>query len=440
MKRLASLAQATLVASAFCWTASAQLADWSGDRSFHDDVARASVLTLSEATTNPNGAHTSGAQVSRHNGQPADDPQPPTGVETELNEIRPGVAFKRELDRIADKTNIRFGIAYTMLFQQATGGPNDRTAGGGDIDLLAKWTLVGAKTKDTGILVFAGEERHQIGDQAPSALGGQIGTLNGTTNGFSERPLIVKELYWDQRFLDDRFRFAVGRIDPENLFGGHRLQSANLYFFNKAFSTNVTVVYPGASFAVAALLKPVPWFYIDGGLADANGKFTTVGIESFFEDGEFLSFIETGLTPTIDKLGTGRYRLAIWHIDSRDDANVPSDEGITLSMDQDFGKQLTAFLRIGYADGRVTKVRTSIQGGVGIKGVLGDQNMLGLAAAWSNPYSSSSRDETVFELFQRFQITETFQFTLGSELIVSPGNTTQDDVLGVFSARLRFSF
>lgn len=427
--------KAAIIAAVFCATASAQVARSSSGREFHDDVARASILTLSEATTPP-----TDVQASRHNGQPADDPQPPTGVETELNDIRPGVAFKRELDRIADKTNIRFGVAYTMLFQQATGGPNDRTAGGGDIDLLAKWTLIGAKTKDTGILVFAAEQRHQIGDQAPAALGGQIGTLNGTTNSFSERPFVVKELYWDQRFFDDRFRFAVGRIDPENLFGGHRLQSSNLYFFNKAFSTNVTVVYPGPSFAVAALVKPVPWLYVDGGIADANGKVTTVGIESFFEDGEFLSFIEAGLTPTIGKLGTGRYRVALWHIDSRDDTNVPSDEGITLSMDQDFGKSLIAFLRLGYSDGEVTKVRTSIQGGVGIKGVLGDENMLGLAAAWSNPYSSSSRDETVFEVFQRFQITEISQFTIGSELIISPGNTREDDVLGVFSARLRLSF
>src|SRR5262249_21452959 len=152
---------------------------------------------------------------------------PPTNVEQELSEMQPpGVWLKREFDKIYDDTHIRFGLANTLLFQQASGGPGDRSAAGGDVDFLARWTAIGAGTKDTGVLVFASEYRYQIGDQPPSELGGQIGTLLGTTNGFGERPVVVKELYWDERFCEDRLRFAIGRIDPENLFGGHRLQSA----------------------------------------------------------------------------------------------------------------------------------------------------------------------------------------------------------------------
>jgi porin len=371
--------------------------------------------------------------------QSPDDPLPPTGVEQELEEMRPGAWLKKEFDRIAETTNIRFGIAHTMLFQQATAGPGNRTAASGDLDLLAKWTAIGAGTKDTGILVFAGEYRYQIGDQPPSELGGEIGTLLGTTNSFGERPLVVKELYWDQRFFEDRLRFAVGRIDPENLFGGHRLQSANAFFLNKAFSTNPTVTYPGPSLAIAGLVKPVPWLYIDGGIADANGKVTTVGIDSFFDEQEYLTFTESGFTPNVKGLGSGRYRVALWHIDERDDAGKPSDEGITLSFDQEIGKEILVFLRYGYSDGEVTGVRQSVQGGVAFTGVLFKDDMLGLAAGWSEPESESKRDETVFEIFHRFQITQTMQFTVGGELIINPGNTEDDDVLGVFNARLRIS-
>ena len=39
------------------------------------------------------------------------------------------------------------------------------------------------------------------------------------------------------------------------------------------------------------------------------------------------------------------------------------------------------FLRYGYSDAGVTGVRNSVQGGVGIKGVLGEEGMLGVAAA-----------------------------------------------------------
>jgi hypothetical protein len=85
-------------------------------------------------------------------------------------------------------------------------------------------------------------------------------------------------------------------------------------------------------------------------------------------------------------------------------------------------------------------VTDSVQGGVGIKDVLGKENMLGLAAAWSEPAEDGLRAEKVLEVFQRFQITETFQFTLGAEAIFDPSNAPDDEVVGVFSARLRVSF
>lgn len=372
--------------------------------------------------------------------QPPNDPRAPTVIDEELEQIRAGVAIKRKLDALAAKTNLRLGFANTLLFQQATGGPGHRQAGGGDLDILAKWTAVGAGTKDTGILALAAEYRYQIGSLTPSALGGQLGTLTPTTNGFSERPMVVKELYWDQRLFEDHFRFAVGRIDPENLFGAHRLQSANTFFLNKVFSSNPTVSYPGPGLAAAALLKPVEWFYIDGGITDANGSATTGNFEGFFDDAEFLAFGEAGFTPKIDGLGTGRYRVALWHIDSREAAGKPSDEGLTISCDQDIGDKFTVFLRFGHADGDVTNITDSVQGGVGIKGLLGTENMFGIAAAWSRPTAGDKRDEKVIEVFQRFQITEVVQFTIGVETIFDPSNAPDDDVLGVFSARLRISF
>lgn len=372
--------------------------------------------------------------------QTSRDPLPPTRVEEELAQIRPGLALKREFDRLAAEANIRLGIANTLLFQQATGGPGTRSAAGGDLDLLANWTAVGAGTKDTGILSFAAEYRYQIGSQAPSALVGEIGTLTPTTNGFGERPMVVKSVYWDQRLFEDTFRFAVGRIDPENLFGAHRLQSANTFFLNKVFSSNPAVSYPGPGMAAAAQFKPAEWFYLTTGLTDANGSATTSNFKGFFENHEYLTFGEAGFTPKIEGLGVGRYRVALWHLNAREKGDKPSDGGVTISCDQDIGEHWIVFLRYGHADGSATGISDSIQGGLGLKGTFGEENMLGLAAAWSRPTDDDKRDEKVVELFQRFQITETMQFTVGAEMIFDPSNAPDDDTLGVFSARLRLSF
>lgn len=368
------------------------------------------------------------------------DPRPPTGAEAELEQIRLGALLKKQADALEKATRLRLGAAYTMLFQQATGGPGRRSAASGDLDLLAKWTALGYGTKDTGIVALATEYRHQIGDQPPSDLGGQIGTLVPTTNGFGERPFVVKELYWDHRLFNDRARYAIGRIDPENIFGGHRLQSANTFFLYKAFSSNVTVAYPGPALAAAGVVRPTTWSYIGGGFADANGKATTAGFDTFFDENEYLTFGEAGLTPTFDGLGSGRYRLALWHIDAREEAGKPSDRGVTVAGDQELGERLIAFARYGHADGDVTGITDSVQGGVAIKGVLGEEHLLGLAGAWSRPSSDAKRDETAFEVFQRFQLTETFQLTVGAQLILDPGSAPDDDALGVFSVRARFAF
>lgn len=379
------------------------------------------------------------SEAAAHTVEPR-DPSPPTGIPQELDAIRPGVAIKRSLDEFAARTNLRLGLAHTLLFQQASGGTGDRTAAGGDLDLLARWTLIGAGTKDTGILSFAGEYRYQIGDQPPAELGAEIGTLNPTTNGFGERSPTVKEFYWDQRVLEDRLRFVVGRVDPENLFGGHRLQSANLYFLNKVFSSNTTIAFPGSGMAAGVQVKPAPWLYIDGGIADANGVTTQSNFEGFFEDGEFLYFTESALTPTIEGVGAGRYRVALWHISEREDAGVDADGGVTVSVDQDFGERWTAFVRYGHADGDATGITDSAQGGFGFKNLLHAGDMVGLALAWSKPKDDDEREEKVAEVFIRFQVTEVAQLTFGSELILDPGNAPGDDVLGVFSVRLRLSF
>lgn len=393
------------------------------------------------ASTTPDDAPGALVSLEPPDAQAPNDPAPPTGVEEELADIRPGLALKRKFDELAAKTNLRIGLAYTALFQQATGGQGYRRGAGGDFDFLARWTAIGAGTKDTGVLAFAAEQRQEFGHQTPSELGGQIGSLTPTTNGFNERVLTVKEFYWDQRLFEDRFRFVVGRLDPENLFGGHRLQSANTFFLNKAFSSNPTVSFPGSGMAAAAQVTPAPWFYARGGVNDANGETTSANFEGFFEDGEFLAFVEAGFTPTIENVGAGRYRVSLWQRDAKEEVFTrPRDRGVSFSFDQDIGEKWTVFLRFGFSDADVTRIKSSVQGGLGLKGVLGKDNLFGFAAAWSDPDAGALRDEKALEAFQRFQITETAQFTVGAEMIIDPSNAPGDDVVGVFSARLRLSF
>lgn len=381
--------------------------------------------------------------------------QPPTDTVQELDEIsqsqqgsvtipeaeRPLQFLSNQAQALEKATGLRLGLAYTMAVQQATGGMNQRIGAAGDLDLLAKWTLLGRGTKNYGQLVFAGEYRHQIGSRTPSDLGGQIGTLIGTTNGFSERTMVVKELYWVQRLFDDRLRFGVGRADPENLVGGHKLQSANTSFFNKAFSTNPTIAFPGSGLAAGVSVRPTDLLLFTVGATNANARTTTIGIEELLDEWELFSFAEAGLTPTLEGVGPGRYRVAVWHIDEREDAGKPEDQGISVILEQDIGGVWQVFARYGYSDAEVTGVRHLAETGVGIKGLLGSKdNLTGVATAIGVSPVEGKPDEKIIELFHRWQVTAQSQFTVGAQLIVDPANAPGDDVLGVFSARMRLAF
>lgn len=389
-------------------------------------------------------------------GEPLDDPNfsIPGHIEPDLDIIERdpsnwlGIPPDKEwLNYIRDplqKLDERYGVlltgAYTALFQQSI-GPDATAAAAGDFDLTVRWTPIGRGTPNTGSFYFTAENRHTLGAlEAPSTLGDTIGTLLGTTNGFSDRGWAVKDAYYAQRLFDDRLRVGLGRVDSENLVGNHLLQSANTSFLNQAFSKNVTIAFPGSGAGVAASLRPVKWFYLSGGATNAYGNTTTFTYKEL-DEWRFFEFVEIGYTPTIENVGESRYRVSIWHMDERERTDQPSDQGFSLIWDQTIGERITLFARYGYADGDALDVHQSAQAGGAITGLFGSAaDLTGLAVGWSNPTQNDLRDEKVVEAFHRLQLTGRVQLTLDMQLILDPSHRPETDALGVFSARLRVSF
>ena len=379
----------------------------------------------------------------------------PTSTVEELDEIyapRRSMfdlgAIERPLDdltallaEVNSKIGLRFGFAYTMLFQQASGGPGDRNGFAGDIDFMSAWTLIGRETGNTGTFVLDGEYRFAIGEQPPSALGGVLGTLTNTTGGFNDRGWVVRDAHWRQRLFDDHLRLLVGRADSSDYVGGTRMQSINLSFLNRAFSANPSVAFPaGHGPTAGATILPCDWFYVTGGAQNAYSRSNTIEVDSL-DQGDFFWFTELGLTPNVPGIGNGRYRVLLWRMDERQELGLPQDQGISVILEQDFGDQFLAFARYGYSDATLTNIQNAVQAGLGYRGLLGSpDNLTGFAAGWGEPPGSGARDETVFEVFQRFQVTHRTQITVGYQLILDPAFNPTQDVLGVFEARFRISF
>lgn len=282
------------------------------------------------------------------------------------------------------ETGLRLGFAYTTIFQQASGGPGSRGAGSGDFDIMAAWTLLGRGTRDTGRLIASAEYRHKIGNQPVSSLGGEIGSLQQTASGFNDRGWVIRDLHWLQRLFDDRLRIGVGRADSSDFVGGHRLGNLNASFVNRAFASNTTTAFPGHGTTAGFSVRPSEVFYTTLGASNAYNQTNRNDI-SLLDELEFFSFGEVGFTPTFDGLGPGRYRVMVWHMDSREKDSIAGDKGYSVILEQDFGEVVQGFVRFGEADkGVLTGIKRSTEVGVGFRGLLGSaDNLGGVAFAYS---------------------------------------------------------
>jgi len=345
-----------------------------------------------------------------------------------------------QADALADKTGLRLAVAYTMPFQQASGGPGDRYGGAGRLQLMSSWTLVGRGTKNTGQLVVSAENNFAIGSQAPTRLRSQIGALIGTVTGFRGDGWILADMYWAQRLFDGRFRFLIGRADSAMFVGSHWMETASNAFMNRHFSDNPTMTGPLHSPSAGISYVPNDSFYVTAGTSDAYGDSSIISLGTVGE-GAFFTWTEVGYTPTISGHGQGRYCVAPWYMAARPRDGLPSDSGVTVVADQELSKRLQFFARYGYAEGTLSNVQQLAQGGIGYRGSFGNPDDLsGVAFSVAIPKDKSLRSEKVLEAFYRWQVTAHSRFSVGVQGIFDPSYEPRANAVGVFYVRLRTSF
>jgi porin len=382
-------------------------------------------------------------------------PPAPEGIDETLNEAfaRPPGLLKygpvsildRNIERFneaAGKIGLNIGFAYTAAYQAASGGPGIRSVAGGDVDLFGNWRLLDAWGKDyAGYLYFAAEQRHTLwSDIPPGSLGGQIGSLWGTTNGFSEQPLLMKELFWQQHFGGDHLLVRVGKLDPENYYNTNYWQSDSRYFMNAAFSSFPVRSFPGQGLGVNVTAALSDAWYISTGFQDAQGQKSTAGFNTFFEDFNLFSAFEVGYEPNIEGLGAGTYRFTAWYRDHGESNGKPHDAGFDVSFDQHVGEHLIPFFRAGIGEGKINGIDDMISGGIGWEGaLLTKADVFGIGGGWGRPSDHHLRDQYVTELFYRLQVSPDNQLTAGYQIIFNPSNDPHTNVVGVFELRWRIS-
>lgn len=357
-------------------------------------------------------------------------PSPARGITDPLRQWR---------QQLYDQTGLRVAFRYMSQTQHASGGPGSRTAAADDIDLMFDWTLIGRDTPNTGRLVFTLEERYRLwyADIPPSALRGEIGSLVGTTGAFSDRGPVVRDVFWDQRLLEGHVRVLAGRAAPDDYAGSHRFQSSVMGFFNGNLSGNVTTPWPGHGPLLLVSAHPTDEFYITAATCNAYSTTTQIQVSSL-DEYKFFTYGEVGYSPMITGVGRALCTIMAWYMPEREDPDLPHDHGVSFTFQQDIGEDLWVMARYGFADRGLTGVQSVWQAAAAIEGLLGSpENVSGIGIAYAVPTNDNLREETSIDAFHRFQLTDYTQLSFGAQAIIDPSNAPDDDVIGVFSVRLR---
>ncbi|HEU4394434.1 MAG TPA: carbohydrate porin [Planctomycetota bacterium] len=344
--------------------------------------------------------------------------------------------------RLKKSLGLEFGLAYTAVYQDPTDGSID-DAMGGDIDVFARWRLLGAENSGSrGVLGVYGENRHEYTDDMPRDLAATYGSLWRTTNNFGLQKWAMTQVWWEQHLLDDRVVGTAGKLDPTNYFNTHRYQNDATAFLSQAFSGNPARAFPGNGLGANAKVNIGKTAYASAGFQDANGDKLTSGLHSI-DEGEFWYALEGGWTPNLERFGKGAYRLTLWSVEERDDAGVPSDRGIAINAEQEIGQGLVPFARIAWSDGDATGVDRFACAGLGLEGVVGTkEDLFGVGLSYGEPDGAGPDSQWGGEVFHRFQLSPDVQLTIGYQYVHSPSfdNVDGNDPVGVFELRVRIQF
>ncbi len=280
---------------------------------------------------------------------------------------------------------------------------------------------------------------------------GDLFGVNGDATG--DHPIYVRELWYEQRFLDEKVRLKLGRMDlavdiDTNAYANWEVTQ----FLNSALINTGNLPLPDYGMGMVLGVTPTDWLYATLAVADAQAVSTHSGFETAFHGEDyFFGALEIGLTPSWQtrrgKL-PGDYRFILWYdpqpkdVFTRDDVTlIPSkrdDLGFVFNMDQMLWKEnlndadqqgLGMFFRYGYADDEVNEIEDFWSIGAQYKGLLPsrDDDVLGFGFAQGimsdrlQLIQPTASRESVYELYYNCHALPWLTISPDFQYITNPG-------------------
>ncbi len=282
-----------------------------------------------------------------------------------------------------ESRGISLDLLMAAVYQQnAHGGGNTHHAHQitGSVDTELRFETEPLGLWKGGELYVFGESGW--GDGIDEDVGSLFGVNGDATGDVSIR---VRELWYQQRFANDKVRVKVGKLDlavdiDTNAFANWEVTQ----FIHPALINTGNLPLPEFGLGVVASVQPTDLLYVTWASADAQADADETGFRTAFHGADdFFHALEVGLTPAWEtrwgKL-PGAYRFILWYdpqpkqeftIAADDDEEPPlrfkrDDVGFAFNMDQmvlrenpayaDDTQGLGFFLRYGYAPEKINAI------------------------------------------------------------------------------------
>ncbi|MDA9982901.1 carbohydrate porin [Gammaproteobacteria bacterium] len=328
---------------------------------------------------------------------------------------------------------------YATLAQKLDRSLTDEDTGSsGVFRITTKWTLIGRDTPNTGSIVLMVDNRHAFRDLAPAGVASQAGYIGVTGTLFSDVDWVIPNLNWQQSLNDGDSGLLIGRYDPNDYMNILGYTNPWTTFQNVAILLEPSVAFPDSGWGAAAGHWFSDQWYALAGFNDANGKVTDD--LNFFDGGsEFFTWAHVGWSPSKDQRYFKNAHLMVWHVDDREDAGIPSAEGVAVAVNWTFDERWMPFVRAGWSEGAAPIYNKSATLGL-IRQFVRRSDLVGLAVNWGRPPDGSLRDQTTIEAFWRFQFSQNLAITPSLQFLADPALNPDEDKVWVYSLRARLTF
>jgi len=348
-------------------------------------------------------------------------------------------------ERLEEEHGFTLGATAYWLFQNASEtNSGDDEAFGAIYRIQGGWEAYGRGTKSPGKLSYRFEYRSDhFGLSAPQTLGADAGTAS-LNSGFAYSDgfdFDLAVLSWTQVF-QDTVGIAVGRLSFDVYQDAFLFQTFSRGFLNRSFLVNPTIGTTGIGSlggVAKGFISPNVW--VGGQLYDANAKSGDFDFDTI-QEGEFLTNMEIGWTPSRDRVKTDRIQLTWWHRDSLEKAGVSSGQGWAVSTSWRANEQWIPFARFGHSNGGAG-VGAESAFSIGAEYQSEPRGFWSFGAGWADPSSathgSGVDDEYVLETSYRIQLSPNFNVMPDIQVLIDPAKATDEDVVYVIGLRGIFS-